>query len=101
MNVNCVQYTYCNEYGPIAKVTALINKDIALYEAKQLIVKEILGNYTVDNKIHYTSKLERQAISDTQDVLVGELTLNENYTYKDIEDFHILDFHKLKGWNLD
>lgn len=98
--VSCIQYVYYNEYGPVAKVTALVNQSISRIYAKELITKEILGNYTEDNHLPYTAELERAAIRNTQDVIIGDLQLDMDYPYKEIDDFHILDFHKLKNWNI-
>lgn len=99
MSVLCVQYLYCNEYGLAAKVTALVSKDLGQVEAKKQIVKEILGNYTVDNNINYTSKLENVAIENTQDIVIGLLQFDVDYPYADsFQDFIILDFHKMNNW---
>lgn len=98
MTVSCNQYIYHNAYGPVAKVTALISKELTAAEAKKLIVKEILGNYTSENNIAYTAKLEKEAIRDTQDSKIGDMKLAESYIFNDIDEFHILDFHKLKAW---
>ena len=99
MNVKCVQ---CIVYilDPIAKITAFINPAISDSEAKKLLVKEAYGNYTADNNLNYDTSTLNDIVNNSNYTKIGDLKFDPSYMVQDVEDFHIVDFHKLSGWKV-
>lgn len=97
--LNLCKLNFFIDGAAVASLEAVVNPKISNSEAKNILTKELYGNYSVDNNLQYDNSFLQSHVSSVF-VKLGVLDV-EDPLLQEVEDFSFLYLNKFDDWYKD
>ena len=100
MKLNIFKLRFCINDGPAADLIAAVNIGTSEKNAKNILVKELYGNYIADNKLNYDESVLQDSVKRSIISKIGILE-PEDPLLEEVDDFSFIMLHRCPEWNIN